>query len=87
MVFAELKYDGEYAEQHTPLHNHLAKHFTRVESGLQGDSYVWVFRDSEKVAVDTFTSVRHQVKSAYRGSLVREVMSVLQYAYEVSELS
>lgn len=83
MIFAELKYPGHYAEFHDELESFLLRRFSYVESGLQSDSYFWIFDGNEKVALDTFTSMKHQVKCAAAGPLVRNVIIVLYEKYEL----
>jgi hypothetical protein len=63
MVFADLKYPGRYEDIHDDLLSFLRKRFDHVEGGLQGDSWIWVWLNEEKVAVDTFSSMTHQIKS------------------------
>lgn len=59
----------------------LRRHFSRVESGQQADSWFWILDGGEKVAVDTFTSMKHQVKSASPGAHVDAVLDVLRGSY------
>ena len=54
-----------------------------MESGLQSDSWIWIHFGEETVAVDTFTSMTHQVKSARPGKHVEDVIVVLKEKYEV----
>ena len=81
MIFAELVYPQHYAEMHDELHAFLDSHFARIESGHQGDSWFWVFEGDEKVAIDTFTSMKHQVKSGKPGPHVQEVVDALRTRY------
>jgi hypothetical protein len=83
VIFAELEYPGHYADVHRELESFLPERFTRVESGLQGDSYFWVFDGGEKVAIDTFTSMKHQVKSNSPGPHVLNVIRILELKYQV----
>ena len=85
MIFAELDLDTPYAELHAPLVALLERHFDRVESGLQGDSWVWVFDGDTKVAIDTFTAMRHQVKADAPGALAARVVAVLRSGYPLVE--
>ncbi len=71
MIFAELEYQKHYSDVHAELLAVVDKHFSRVQSGLQGDSWIWIFDGEEKVAIDTFTSMKHQIKSAKAGAHVR----------------
>jgi hypothetical protein len=89
VIFAELQYEMHYADVHAPLVALLQQRFPNVESGLQGDSWVWVHdTDSaaSRVAMDTFTAVRHQVKSAAPSALVDRVITVLAQAFDVRVL-
>lgn len=83
MIFAELQYDQSYAEVHEPLVALLVRHFPDVRAGLQGDSWVWIVEAGQKVAVDTFTSMQHQVKSPGPSFLVDEVLTVLARQYQL----
>lgn len=64
MIFAEMDYPDEYWDFHDELKTHVASHFDRWESGLQSDSWFWIFDADQKVAIDTFSSMKHQVKAA-----------------------
>ena len=86
MIFAELQYQQPYSDVHDPLVGLLSRHFQHIESGLQGDSYVWVFDGTDKVAVDTFTSMQHQVKSSEPSDLVDQVLKVLAHEYQLRVL-
>jgi hypothetical protein len=86
MIFADLQYHQPYSDVHDPLVALLRHHFQNVESGLQGDSWVWVLNDSHKVAIDTFTSMQHQVKSSEPSVLVNQVLGVLAHHYQLRVL-
>ena len=83
MIFAEMIYDACYEDVHPKLHAFLVEHFSNVESGLQGDSYFWVKDGEERVAIDTFTSMRHQIKSSRAGTHVQNVLEKLATIYEM----
>ena len=84
MIFAELQYDQDYADMHFELVEHLQKRYPDLQSGLQSDSWIWIFSGEEKVAVDTFYSMKHQVKSENpKSALVREVIKSLAEKYKV----
>jgi hypothetical protein len=84
MIFAELEYEGDYDAIHHQLVAFLSKHFSRVDSGYQSDSWIWIFDGGEKVAVDSFSSMKHQVKSAKPGPHVQGVIETLQREYKVT---
>ena len=86
MIFAELKYERDYSDLHFELVEYLQSKFPDIEHGLQGDSWVWIFAGDEKVAVDTFSSMKHQVKSEqWNGGLVRQVIATLSERYKLTE--
>lgn len=87
MIFAEMEYPEEYWEFHEELKQYLSQHFDNVEHGLQSDSYLWIFIEKNKIALDTFSSMKHQVKSAKPGAHVQQVISVLQKKYKVNVYS
>ena len=84
MVFAKLKYLGHYSDMHAKVFSCLEKEFEEIEEGLQGDSYVWVFQGNDKVAVDTFTAMQHEVKCSNKdSSLVGQVIEALKKEFVV----
>jgi hypothetical protein len=83
MIFAEMEYLDEYWDFHEELKEFLCNHFSHVESGIQLDSWFWILDDEEKVALDTFSSTKHQVKSAKAGAHVEDVIRVLRLKYAV----
>ncbi len=90
MIFAELEYDMHYSDFHEELVDYMRSHFDKVESGLQGDSWIWVFETEtksgreHKVAIDTFSAMKHQVKSDNRqNELVEKVIHLLKQKYSV----
>ena len=86
MIFAELEYEPHYSELHAELVELLEANFTESQHGPQGDSWIWIFDGDEKVAIDTFSSMEHQVKSdSKEGRLARQVLAVLGEHYQVNE--
>jgi hypothetical protein len=83
MIFADLKYKGHYADRHNEILSLLKAHFLRVDTGLQCDSWIWVWVDGEKVAIDSFSSMKHQVKSSRPGKHVEEAIAVLKEQFEL----
>lgn len=85
MIFGELRYQQHYDEMHQELVEFIKERFPNVESGHQGDSWIWVLEESDKVQIDTFSSMCHQIKSPYSNSkLVHEVIHQLKSKYQVS---
>ncbi len=85
MIFGELQYQQHYDEMHRELVDFIEERFPNVESGHQGDSWIWILDENDKVQIDTFSAMRHQIKSPYRDSkLVNKVIRELQGSYSVS---
>ncbi len=87
MVFAEMEYQKDYSDFHAELLTFIREHFSQVQAGLQGDSWIWIFDGGDKVAIDTFTSMKHQIKSSKAGAHVQTVIETLlrQFALKVYE--
>jgi hypothetical protein len=83
MIFAELEYPGHYADIHHELLAFVRARFAEVESGLQGDSWIWITEGGEKVALDTFSSMKHQVKSPTPGRHVENVITAIKAKYAI----
>jgi hypothetical protein len=84
MVFADLIYTESYEAAHEPLYSFLQSRFDRVEGGLQGDSWIWIWRKDDKVAVDTFSAMTHQIKSSRAGNHFEDVIKALKEKYNVN---
>ena len=87
MIFAALNYEGDYSRQHRLLHKILAANFPDVQEGLQGDSWIQILRDGQKVSLDSFTSMTHEVKARSEHSdFANEVIAILSRSYKVTVL-
>ena len=83
MIFAQIEYQGHYDVIHDGLLAYLGAHFSKVQSGQQGDSWIWVLDGEEKMAIDTFSSMKHQIKSPKSGQHVQKVIETLLLKYKV----
>jgi len=84
MIFADLNYKQHYSDIHESLVRLLESKFEDVQHGLQGDSWIWVFEGGDKVEVDTFYSMKHQVKCSNISSRIPEkVIDILKSECEV----
>ena len=83
MVFAEFAYDEHYSDVHAELLAYVMRHFSSVESGLQGDSWIWILDGGDKVSIDTFTSMKHQIKSPSAGAHVQRVIDTLRREFQL----
>jgi hypothetical protein len=83
VIFAEMKYSGHYSDIHDGLASFVKSRFDNVEEGLQGDSWISIRIGCDRVELDTFTSMTHQIKSPRSGSHVDAVIGVLKERYEI----
>jgi len=84
MVFAEMRYEKHYSDFHAELLAFVDHQFSRVQSGLQGDSWIWILDGEDNVAIDTFTSMKHQIKSPKAGPHVQRVIEALRHQFELN---
>ena len=85
MIYASLNYKGDYLSQHRLIYRILTSNFTNVVEGLQGDSYIWIEEDGQKVSVDSFTSMKHDVKGkGTDNGLAGRVIEVLKKSYKLT---
>jgi len=83
MIFAELEYPDRYEDFHDELLAFVRSRFAEVESGLQGDSWIWIMDGDEKVTLDTFSSMKHQVKSPKPGRHVEDVINAMKEEFAI----
>ncbi|MDC1287623.1 hypothetical protein N8198_07045 [Gammaproteobacteria bacterium] len=85
MIFAEMQYEQDYSEMHFELVEYLKSKFPDIQHGLQGDSWIWIFEGDEKVAIDSFSSMKHQIKSESSDSdLIEQVIATLSERYKLA---
>lgn len=84
MIFAELDCPEHYSEFHADLAVFIGRNFAKVETGLQGDSWLRILDGEVRVNIDTFTSMRHQIKSPKAGPHVQRVIEILQCRYRLT---
>jgi len=86
MIFAEMEYSKDYWDEHHDLVKLICSNFDNVKHGIQGDSWIWILEGEGKVAIDTFSSMKHQVKCETKSlPLVEKVIGVLEQNYTVLE--
>lgn len=79
-----MQYEQDYSEMHCELVEYLKSKFSDIQHGLQSDSWIWVFEGNEKVAIDSFSSMKHQVKSETLDSdLIEQVIATLSERYKL----
>lgn len=88
MIFADIVYTEHYDDMHQELVDFIEQRFPNVESGHQGDSWIWITTENDKIQIDTFSAMHHQVKSPYPESkLVHDVIQALQTKYTLTVYS
>jgi hypothetical protein len=83
MIFADIEYQADYRSFHEELDAFVHANFSHVQSGIQGDSWIWIFDGEMKVAIDTFSSMKHQIKSDVPGRHVQQVIDILRSKYRI----
>lgn len=74
VIFAELDRDKFDEILHT-----LMKHFERIESGRQGDDWIWIHLAGDKIEIDSFFSMQLEVKGKHEHiSMVRQIIQELK---------
>lgn len=72
---------------HQVLVDFIEKRFSNVTSGHQGDSWIWITGEGDKVEIDTFSAMHHQIKSPFENSqLVYQVIDALATEFSVRVL-
>ena len=84
MIFGEIENSDSYYDFYDELRAYVEKHFQHVESGIQGDAYIWIINEDQKVSLDTFSSMRFQIKSnAISSTLLEAVINALRKKYSI----
>jgi hypothetical protein len=82
MIFGEIVHEEHSYEVFPGLLELVKSEFNEVQSGVQGDAWIWIIENDEKVAIDSFTSMRFQIKCGKVGGiLLGSVISVLERKY------
>jgi len=71
VIFAELRRDHFYEILQT-----LMGQFEHIESGRQGDDWIWIHVGNDKIEIDSFYSMELEVKGKYQHLTV--VTQILQ---------
>jgi len=83
IAFAIIEHDQSYDVIYNELLQHIKSHFAHVESGIQGDAWIWITEEEKKVAVDTFSSMQFEIKSDGKNALLHSVIDTTQQKYPV----
>lgn len=82
-AFATIEHASSYYDFFDELLPHIRAGFSDVQSGVQGDAWIWIFRDGEKVAVDTFYSMQFEINADDDSDLLRDVIAHIERKYPV----
>lgn len=83
IAFAVIEHSQSYYEFYEELLPHLEGHFACVESGVQGDAWIWIKENGQLVAVDTFSAMNFEIKSDSNNELLQAVIKIIQDKYPV----
>ncbi len=83
VIFAALDYPEAYEDKHEEFVKFATARFAFVDSGLQSDSWIWIHLGREKVAIDTFSGMKHLIKSARAGPHVDAVIEAFRSSYTI----
>jgi hypothetical protein len=50
---------------------------------MQGDAWIWITRNEQKVSVDTFYSMQFEIKSDCKNALLQDVIDTIRKKYPV----
>jgi hypothetical protein len=82
-TFAQVDYPGDHWDEHVAIVALIESYFPNIQHGVQGDSWIWITDGGNKVAIDTFSSTKHEVKSNIYGPHVQKVIEALRTKYDV----
>jgi len=60
VIFAELNRD-----HFDEILQTLTEHFENIQSGRQGDDWIWIHLDDDKIEIDSFYSMNLELKGKY----------------------
>jgi len=61
VVFADLNRDNFYEILQT-----LGEHFENIQSGTQGDNWIWIHLGEDRIEIDSFYSMELEIKGKYK---------------------
>lgn len=83
MIFAKIIYSEHYEDIHQPLVDCLLEKFPDIQFGQQCDSWIWITEGEQKVEIDTFYAMYHEVRSATDSPLVWAVIEQLESDFDL----
>lgn len=84
MTVAKLLYESTCEDVYGDLLELFSHHFSNVESGFQGDAWIYIKRGTEVVSIDTFSSMQFEIRVSHPdGGLIYEVLEILESKYSL----
>ena len=84
MIFAEILHEEKYEDFYYVLKAYVQQFFPNTKSGLHGDGWIEISEKNEVVSIDTFSSMKFQVKtSTPESKLVQKVIEIVSQKYKV----
>ena len=80
-AFAIIEHSQSYYEFYAELLDCVTRHFSQVRSGVQGDAWIWITQDGQKVTVDTFGAMQFEIKADEKGALLQSVIDTVRKKY------
>lgn len=84
LTFGVIDHTQSYEAFYAELLAYVQQEFDTIQSGLQGDAWIWIFQDDEKVELDTFQAMQFEIKSEAESALLRSVISHIRQKYPVT---
>ena len=73
VIFAELNRD-----HFDEILQTLTEHFENIQSGRQGDDWIWIHLDDDKIEIDSFYSMELEVKGKYKYvTIARQIIRIM----------
>lgn len=82
-AFAVIDTGQRYDDFYDELLAFIKAHFAHVQSGIQGDAWIWITEGDQKVAVDSFSAMRFEIKAVARNELLQRVIDTIAGRYPV----
>ena len=82
-TYAIIEHSNSYYDFYEELLTFVKSNYRDVESGVQGDAWIWVKRDNVKVEIDTFYSMNFEIHAENKHQLLEAVINTIQEKYPI----
>ena len=83
IAFAIIEHKQNYYDFYDELLGYIKENFSQIESGIQGDAWIWVKNNQQIVAIDTFYSMQFEINSDNENELLLSVIEIIKKRYPV----